>query len=87
MAVKLAFNTLTSGGIKMVRFAVIASFAVVFYVLTIRATFQVSHIFFTSMRLGQGSPGEIRTLVGGSKARYAWPLHHRACLRWAMLKF
>ena len=25
-----------------------------------------------------GSPGEIRTLVGGSKARYAWPLHHRA---------
>jgi hypothetical protein len=45
MAVKLAFNTLTSGGIKMVRFAVIASFAVVFYVLTIRATFQVSHIF------------------------------------------
>jgi site-specific recombinase XerD len=29
---------------------------------------------------GQGSPGEIRTLVGGSKARYAWPLHHRASL-------
>ena len=28
--------------------------------------------------LGNGSPGEIRTLVGGSKARYAWPLHHRA---------
>ena len=26
----------------------------------------------------QSSPGEIRTLVGGSKARYAWPLHHRA---------
>ena len=25
-----------------------------------------------------GSPGEIRTLVGGSKARYACPLHHRA---------
>ncbi len=25
-----------------------------------------------------GSPEEIRTLVGGSKARYAWPLHHRA---------
>ena len=29
-------------------------------------------------RLDSGSPGEIRTLVGGSKARYAWPLHHRA---------
>ena len=29
-------------------------------------------------RLGCGSPGEIRTLVGGSKARYACPLHHRA---------
>ena len=28
--------------------------------------------------LGNGSPGEIRTLVGGSKARYACPLHHRA---------
>jgi hypothetical protein len=27
---------------------------------------------------GFSSPGEIRTLVGGSKARYAWPLHHRA---------
>ena len=25
-----------------------------------------------------GSPGEIRTLVSGSKARYACPLHHRA---------
>jgi|YelNatPaOPRAMG01_1025707.scaffolds.fasta_scaffold08795_7 hypothetical protein len=25
-----------------------------------------------------GSPGEIRTPVGGSKARYACPLHHRA---------
>jgi len=24
--------------------------------------------------LSSGSPGEIRTLVGGSKARYAWPL-------------
>ncbi len=24
------------------------------------------------------SPGEIRTLVSGSKARYACPLHHRA---------
>jgi hypothetical protein len=29
-------------------------------------------------RLGKSSPGEIRTLVDGSKARYAWPLHHRA---------
>ncbi len=29
-------------------------------------------------RLGGNSPGEIRTLVDGSKARYAWPLHHRA---------
>ena len=28
--------------------------------------------------LESGSPGEIRTLVGGSKARYACPLHHRA---------
>ena len=28
--------------------------------------------------LEDGSPGEIRTLVGGSKAHYAWPLHHRA---------
>jgi hypothetical protein len=27
-----------------------------------------------------GSPGEIRTLVSGSKARYACPLHHRASL-------
>jgi site-specific recombinase XerD len=27
---------------------------------------------------GLSSPGEIRTLVGGSKAHYAWPLHHRA---------
>ena len=25
-----------------------------------------------------GSPGEIRTLVSGSKALYACPLHHRA---------
>ena len=25
-----------------------------------------------------GSPGEIRTPVSGSKARYACPLHHRA---------
>ena len=25
-----------------------------------------------------GSPGEIRTLVSGSRARHAWPLHHRA---------
>ena len=25
-----------------------------------------------------GSPGEIRTLVSGSKARYACPLHYRA---------
>ena len=28
-----------------------------------------------------GSPGEIRTPVSGSKARYACPLHHRASLR------
>jgi len=28
--------------------------------------------------LSGGSPGEIRTLVSGSKARYACPLHHRA---------
>jgi len=28
--------------------------------------------------LSDGSPGEIRTLVSGSKARYACPLHHRA---------
>jgi site-specific recombinase XerD len=34
----------------------------------------------TNSRLGKSSPGEIRTLVGGSKARYAWPLHHRASL-------
>ena len=26
------------------------------------------------------SPGEIRTLVNGSKGHYAWPLHHRASL-------
>ncbi len=25
-----------------------------------------------------GSPGEIRTLVSGSRAHHAWPLHHRA---------
>ena len=30
--------------------------------------------------LSNGSPGEIRTLVGGSKALYACPLHHRAKL-------
>ncbi len=28
--------------------------------------------------LSNGSPGEIRTLVSGSRARHAWPLHHRA---------
>ena len=28
--------------------------------------------------LSGGSPGEILTLVSGSKARYACPLHHRA---------
>jgi hypothetical protein len=28
-----------------------------------------------------GSPGEIRTLVSGSRARHAWPLHHRALTR------
>jgi helix-turn-helix protein len=28
--------------------------------------------------LGVGSPGEIRTPVGGSKARHDCPLHHRA---------
>ena len=28
-----------------------------------------------------GSPGEIRTLVSGSRARHAWPLHHRASTR------
>jgi len=33
-------------------------------------------------RLGSGSPGEIRTLVSGSKARYACPLHHRASCVW-----
>jgi len=32
----------------------------------------------TNSRLEIGSPGEIRTLVSGSKARYACPLHHRA---------
>jgi hypothetical protein len=29
-------------------------------------------------QVGNGSPGEIRTLVNGSKGHYAWPLHHRA---------
>jgi hypothetical protein len=29
-------------------------------------------------RLGNSSPGEIRTLVEGSRGPYAWPLHHRA---------
>jgi hypothetical protein len=29
-------------------------------------------------RQGKSSPGEIRTLVNGSKGHYAWPLHHRA---------
>ncbi len=42
---KLAFNTLSSGRVKMVCFSVIAVFAVVFYVLAIRTTFQVSHTF------------------------------------------
>jgi len=32
----------------------------------------------TNQHLGQSSPGEIRTLVNGSKGHYAWPLHHRA---------
>jgi len=32
--------------------------------------------------LSGGSPGEIRTLVSGSKARYACPLHHRASSAW-----
>jgi hypothetical protein len=31
-------------------------------------------------RLGGNSPGEIRTLVEGSRGPYAWPLHHRASL-------
>jgi hypothetical protein len=31
--------------------------------------------------LSYGSPGEIRTLVSGSRARHAWPLHHRASTR------
>jgi hypothetical protein len=38
---------------------------------------------------GKSSPGEIRTLVNGSKGHYAWPLHHRAlaqrCLRCVLL--
>ena len=34
-----------------------------------------------------GSPGEIRTLVGGSKALYACPLHHRASLGYGLLFF
>ena len=42
---KSAFNTLPSSRIKMVCFTVITVFAVVFYVLAIRATFQVSHTF------------------------------------------
>ena len=42
---ELALNTLSCSGIKMVCFAVITCFAVVFYVLTIRAVFQVSHTF------------------------------------------
>ena len=32
-----------------------------------------------------GSPGEIRTPVSGSKARYACPLHHRASLHMQLL--
>ena len=32
----------------------------------------------TSQNYRDGSPGEIRTLVSGSRAHHAWPLHHRA---------
>jgi hypothetical protein len=35
-------------------------------------------IFFLENSSIPGSPGEIRTLVEGSRGPYAWPLHHRA---------
>jgi hypothetical protein len=36
------------------------------------------HFLLDDPRKTVGSPGEIRTLVSGSRARHAWPLHHRA---------
>ena len=38
------------------------------------------YVSFTTLNLHQNvsSPGEIRTLVEGSRGPYAWPLHHRA---------
>ena len=36
---------------------------------------------FSNFMYRNGSPGEIRTLVSGARARYAWPLHHRANLQ------
>jgi hypothetical protein len=54
----------------MVRVTVIAVFAVGLYVLTKWASLQISHTFHLNA-FRCGSPGEIRTLVGGSKAHYA----------------
>ena len=42
---KLSLDTLLSSTIKMIRFTVITAFAVIFCVLTIGATFQISHTF------------------------------------------
>ena len=42
---KLSFNTFSRGRVKMVCFAVIAIFAVIFHVLAVRTAFQVSHTF------------------------------------------
>ena len=36
------------------------------------------HLERYKLQHGNGSPGETRTLVGGSRGPYAWPLHHRA---------
>jgi hypothetical protein len=43
--VSLAFYTFTGGGVEVVGVAVVAGFAVVFYVLPKGAAFQISHIY------------------------------------------
>ena len=42
---ELTLNALISGSVKMVLFPVVASFAIVFYILTKWASFQISHVF------------------------------------------
>ena len=39
-----------------------------------------AHICAKHLKYVWSSPGEIRTLVKGSRGPYAWPLHHRAVI-------